>query len=89
PFSLQLQWILSLYLGNVIAKALPTYKSPEEVANHTLQGGIVIVGRPDGHFDETELPSEDPSELRLGLSMPGVQNPPASSRFPNSTAAGA
>ncbi|KAG5354055.1 hypothetical protein E4T56_gene11229 [Termitomyces sp. T112] len=29
-----------------IAKALPTYKPPEEVAKHTLQGGIVIVGRP-------------------------------------------
>ncbi|KAG6898257.1 hypothetical protein C0992_000702 [Termitomyces sp. T32_za158] len=91
-----------------IAKALPTYKSPEEVAQHTLQGGIVIVGRPtlkefmaglrkgwtdpldnvdkeevlarqlelDGHFDETEEPSEDPSELRPKLSMPSVQNSP-------------
>ncbi|KAG6851271.1 hypothetical protein H0H93_011707 [Arthromyces matolae] len=29
-----------------VAKALPTYKSPEEVAKHKLQGGIVIVGRP-------------------------------------------
>ncbi|KAG6900411.1 hypothetical protein C0993_011104 [Termitomyces sp. T159_Od127] len=91
-----------------IAKALPTYKSPEEVAEHTLQGGIVIVGRPtlkefmaglrkgwtdpldnvdkeevlacelesDGHFDETEETSEDPSELRPKLSMSSVQNSP-------------
>ncbi|GLB34811.1 putative inner membrane protein import complex subunit Tim54 [Lyophyllum shimeji] len=29
-----------------VAKALPTYKSPAEVAQHRLQGGIVIVGRP-------------------------------------------
>lgn len=91
-----------------IAKALPTYKSPEEVAKHTLQGGIVIVGRPtlkefmaglrkgwtepldnvdneevlarelesDGHFDEPEEPSEDPSEMRSKLSIPSAQNSP-------------
>ncbi|KAG6854739.1 hypothetical protein C0991_002453 [Blastosporella zonata] len=29
-----------------IAKALPTYKSPEQVANHRLDGGIVVIGRP-------------------------------------------
>ncbi|KAF8077801.1 inner membrane protein import complex subunit Tim54-domain-containing protein [Lyophyllum atratum] len=29
-----------------IAQALPSYKSPAEVAQHRLQGGIVIVGRP-------------------------------------------
>ncbi|KAG6907420.1 hypothetical protein DXG01_008992 [Tephrocybe rancida] len=29
-----------------IAKALPTYKSPQEVAQHKLEGGIVIIGRP-------------------------------------------
>ncbi|KAG6833677.1 hypothetical protein H0H87_002873 [Tephrocybe sp. NHM501043] len=29
-----------------IAKALPTYKAPEEVAKHRLDGGIVIIGRP-------------------------------------------
>ncbi|KAG6814546.1 hypothetical protein H0H92_000073 [Tricholoma furcatifolium] len=29
-----------------IAKALPTYKSPDQVAKHRLEGGIVIIGRP-------------------------------------------
>ncbi|KAG6860957.1 hypothetical protein C0995_005621 [Termitomyces sp. Mi166 len=92
-----------------IAKTLPTYKPPEELAKHRLQGGIVIIGRPtlkefmaglkkgwtdpldnvdheevlarelesDGHFDEPEEPSDDPS-VSPGpkLTAPSAQNSP-------------